>query len=90
MQPRAHMRLIGVALLVLGLVLSWQWVSEFWEVDRCLDAGGSYNYIERRCDFTTSHGPALSSGLNFQEMLGLVLLGLGLGAILRSFRRHAL
>ena len=70
--------------------MSWQWLAEFWEIDRCLDADGSYNYVEKRCEALTSHTPALRPGLDSQEMLGLVLLGLGVGTIVLSFRRNAL
>ena len=30
-------------------------VSEFVAVDKCLDRGGSFDYLERTCDFTASH-----------------------------------
>lgn len=26
--------------------------TEFWQIDRCLDNGGSYNYPLARCEFT--------------------------------------
>jgi hypothetical protein len=39
--------------LVLPLVVVAAW--EFLAVDRCLDAGGSFDYRELTCDFSESH-----------------------------------
>ena len=40
---------------IIAVVLAWLFVSEFFAVDRCLDAGGSFNYANGQCDFTSSH-----------------------------------
>jgi hypothetical protein len=82
-------RLIGVGLLAFAGILLWQPVNDFLAVDRCLDAGGSYDYAKQVCDFNISH-PIQSSRVTFWEGLGIVLVGLGIGTIWRSFSRHAL
>ncbi len=49
---------LTLAALILFLVagaLAWPCVSEFLAVDRCLDAGGSFNYATASCDLTANH-----------------------------------
>jgi len=41
---------IGVACLVLSGALWWPTLAEFWRVDRCLDAGGRYDYHAQACE----------------------------------------
>jgi hypothetical protein len=90
MNVRTRVRIVGVVLLVVGSLLVGPWLVEPFEIERCLSSGGSYNYVERQCEAVTSHIPSLRPGLNFQEMLGLVLVALGVGTVVRSFKRHAL
>jgi hypothetical protein len=49
----------GLMLLVLGGVLAlWpavDYLREFVAVDACLDAGGSFDYAQSRCDLRESH-----------------------------------
>jgi ABC-type phosphate/phosphonate transport system permease subunit len=47
--------IVVVPLLILAVVFAWPSVSEFFAVDRCLDAGGSFNYASDSCDLTTNH-----------------------------------
>lgn len=43
---------IGIACLGLVFLLWWRMGhTEFWFVDRCLDAGGRYDYQESVCEF---------------------------------------
>ena len=52
--PRKSTILV-MGLLVLAVVLIWPAVSEFLAVDRCLDAGGSFNYLLGSCDLAANH-----------------------------------
>ncbi len=43
---------IGIGCIVLSAALWWRTNhAEFWMVDRCLDAGGQYNYQAQTCEF---------------------------------------
>jgi hypothetical protein len=49
----------ALSLLVLGAALvarpSFDYVREFLAVDSCLDAGGSFDYTQSRCDHVDNH-----------------------------------
>jgi hypothetical protein len=45
----------AVLALVLALGLAWPFASEFFAIDRCLDAGGSFDYAKIQCDFAVNH-----------------------------------
>ena len=47
--------IIVVVLFLLAVALAWPSISEFFAVDRCLDAGGSFNYATGLCDLTVNH-----------------------------------
>jgi len=53
------MKLIRIILVALALFApiraGWIYMTEFLEVDLCLDQGGSYDYKNMRCDFDQSH-----------------------------------
>jgi hypothetical protein len=47
-----------VVALIFGLITVWNaapYVAEFFAVDECLDRGGSYDYLQRQCDFALAH-----------------------------------
>jgi hypothetical protein len=44
-----------VLALVVAAILLWPSISEFFAVDSCLDAGGSFDYATGRCDHTANH-----------------------------------
>jgi ABC-type dipeptide/oligopeptide/nickel transport system permease component len=46
---------VGAALLSAGVLVAAFVIWQFFAVDRCLDAGGSFNYEARECDMTVSH-----------------------------------
>jgi hypothetical protein len=45
----------GIAALVLGQALAWPTAHEYLVADRCVAAGGSFDYEQGRCDFQASH-----------------------------------
>lgn len=53
LRRQQHKRLIlGVGCLLISGVLWWRTDHvEFWLVDRCLDAGGRYDYQAQECEF---------------------------------------
>ncbi len=49
--PHGDMRIIAlIALITAGLTSC-----DFWEVDNCLDQGGSWNYQAKECDLDKNH-----------------------------------
>jgi len=52
---RAVRRLAGGVLLALGWIVIWPLLAQLVAIDGCLDAGGSYDYINSVCDFTENH-----------------------------------
>jgi hypothetical protein len=71
------------ALLVLGFValvpLAAAAIREYVAVDRCLDAGGSYDYTAARCDHQRTH-----TVRPFAERQRALLLGTGVAALALS------
>ena len=57
-----NLRIAAVTLILFGVFLALQPISYAWEIDACLDRGGSFDYENQRCDFDVSHpaGSALS------------------------------
>jgi len=47
--------LINLFILMPALLLVVTYAKEFISVDKCLDAGGSYNYMAGECDIVSSH-----------------------------------
>ena len=44
--------IFGIGCVILSAILFWRTSqAEFWVVDRCLDAGGRYNYETQTCKF---------------------------------------
>ena len=55
MPSRPFRVVTGGLLLALAWILIWPLLAQFSAVDRCLDAGGSYDYINSVCDFAENH-----------------------------------
>jgi hypothetical protein len=51
------------------LAAAWELVIHFFEVDRCLDRGGSFDYVNAKCDLRVSH-----SKLSIYETHGFLLV----------------
>jgi hypothetical protein len=49
---------IAFASLFLGFGLAWPVAAELTAMDRCADAGGSYDQTRRQCDFKAVHPAA--------------------------------
>ena len=49
---------IAFACLFVGFGLAWPVAAELTAMDRCADAGGSYDQMRRQCDFKAVHSPA--------------------------------
>jgi hypothetical protein len=50
--------------------------NDLWAIDRCLDAGGSFNHVQSLCDFSQSHQPmsvASRQGFRIVAAIALVL-----------------
>ena len=47
--------LIHLIILIPAIILAATYAREFIVVDKCLDAGGSYNYMAGECDISISH-----------------------------------
>lgn len=45
----------AVLLLVAAAAVSVLWLMDYFAVDSCLDAGGSFDYELGQCDFAHSH-----------------------------------
>ena len=81
--------ILALGAAILTVVLAWLFVSEFLEVDRCLDAGGSFNYASGQCDFKSNH-PYVSFWSRYWSWVAIVLAitAAALGLHLRQ-RSHA-
>ena len=75
---------LAIAALVIGQAIAWPFIAEYLAVDRCLAAGGSFDYDASRCDFGHSHpgiaiwerhGTALVLSLAFGVAGCVLLLG---------------
>ena len=74
--------LIIVAILVPGGV----WASEMLSVDRCLDAGGVYDYGAGQCDRSSLHLPYIPFTARRRPLL-LASVGVGVVGLLLYSRR---
>lgn len=80
--------LLALAALLIGQATAWPIASEFLAVDHCLDAGGSYDYDARRCDFNGSHpGMAILERHGISLVLGGALSVIGCVLLLRRRKR---
>jgi hypothetical protein len=48
-------RILTLFWAVISLVAAWQVVSHLLAIDRCLDQGGSFDYVRGECDLESSH-----------------------------------
>lgn len=50
-----RIRYVATLLLIVGIGLLALAMYEYFTVSRCLDAGGSFDYVSRTCDLRGSH-----------------------------------
>src|ERR1700755_2577847 len=75
---RASKRLIGIAMLLAAGVVAVLPMRTFLAVDSCLDAGGSFDFETRTCDFERSHPfsrPLIASPVFVFGGIALALVG---------------
>ena len=76
--------MLGAAVLLLAFV-GW----EFFAVDACLDAGGSFNYAARQCDMARTHAyPGLWQTFGLPLVGAVVAAAIGVRALVTG-GRHA-
>ena len=83
---KSHSRLrgaVGVVAVVLASCLFWPVIRDFFVIDRCLDSGGSFDYVLSVCDMATNH-PHLSLP-EYQGFRVVASLVLGLPGLLLLF-----
>jgi uncharacterized protein YxeA len=42
--------IVSVLVLIIGGLYIFSEKSDFWEIDKCLDSGGSWNYESKNCN----------------------------------------
>ena len=42
-------KLFLIVFLSVAVLLVWLWVDDFFDIDKCMDAGGRWDYDRRRC-----------------------------------------
>ena len=67
----------GAGLILVGWLLAWLPVVHLLEVDRCLDAGGSYNYVASVCDMKASHPSQPPTAIQITLSVGSGLAAIG-------------
>ena len=68
-----NLRIAAATLILFGVFLALQPISYAWEIEACLDKGGSFDYENHRCDFDVSH-PAGSAIARSAVYFGLALI----------------
>jgi hypothetical protein len=83
-------RVICILMLGIGLAFSWLGLSEFVAVDRCLDAGGRFDYLRHSCEMSDSrpYAPGLIDD-PLPVIVGLVLIGVSVVGLLIVHRKDA-
>jgi len=78
---------LGLVLVMAGIVIIAGEFLDVLGIDRCLDAGGSYDNLKQTCDLSQSHpAPAgLSRGVGY-VIGGVIAIAAGLGLLMRSRR----
>jgi hypothetical protein len=69
-------RFLTVFWAAIFLAAAWQIVSHLLAVDRCLDQGGSFDYVRGGCDLVSSHGV-----ISISKTHGFLLLTAALSAL---------
>jgi hypothetical protein len=54
---RHRFAILAIVLAILAALLIWAWATDFFLIDRCLDAGGSWNTDDRTCHIRLNPGP---------------------------------
>ncbi len=87
MRPAA-LALIGTVSVFLAVVVTWPVIEEFLEIDRCLDSGGSFDYVRSLCDAQQNHRYLpLADRQGFRIITAFVFAVLGVAMFLAA--RHA-
>jgi hypothetical protein len=77
---RRQQRIFGIALSLVGAVALTFLFLDWTQIDRCVAAGGSYNYVERACDFTQSQ-PSQDWLLSALGVLAIAYIGFGISLL---------
>ena len=78
---------IAFVCLFIGFGLAWPVGTELTAMDRCADAGGSYDQVKRQCDFKAVHPSAGIWQAHGVDLLGAFAFGLfGFILLLRRTR----
>jgi len=78
---------LGFAFLFAGFLLTWPIGAEMFAMDRCADAGGSYDQNLGHCDFKAVHPSAGMWQRHGAQLLAAFAFG-ELGFVLLFRRRH--
>jgi hypothetical protein len=80
------MRRLRLLVMLALLPLAYLSLREGFAVDRCLDAGGSYDYRARRCDMAAAHEfePFVQRNSVLLGAVVVALAGLGVAVYLRG------
>ena len=78
-----NLRIAAATLILFGAFLALQPISYAWEIEACLDRGGTFDYENHRCDFDVSH-PAGSAMARSAIYFGLALISFAGGLRLAS------
>ena len=83
------MTIVGVALMLVAVGVIWSPLATFFAVDSCLDAGGSFDYVARVCDFEQTHTYApTNNAARFSFGVALALSGVAVTIAARYGRRR--
>src|SRR6266850_2882397 len=90
MMTRTITATVAVLAAAGAVVLGWPAVAEFLAVDRCLDAGGSFNYAIGQCDFQANHpGASLWDRYSVQLVAAMIcVIVAAVTVILRTLRSN--
>jgi len=87
MNARVTLTLLGIALMLIALGLVWAPLVTSLEIDGCLDAGGSFDYAQRVCDFQNAHPyEPKDNTLRLQAAAVLAVIGVAV-TIVGRYRR---
>ncbi len=84
MPRRIILRILGLGLIVLALGLGRPQWAQYRAVDECLDAGGSFDYTAKTCDYERAHPYMPYSPQAWSLVAALACGALGLILVLRS------
>ena len=80
----------AVVALGLALVMLWPVIRDFVAIDRCLDGGGSFDYVESVCDMSANHPHLSLPEYQGFRVVAAVVFGIPGALLLRAARRSHL